>query len=312
MRLLVLGANGQLGGDLMAAAAARGIDATGAGRETLDIADPEALRGYLATAAFDALVNCAAALNTEAIEGDPAPAMAINAHAPALMAEAAAAKGARFLQVSTDYVFGGDAARAAPLTEADPPAPVNVYGASKLLGETLARLAGGDVTVFRVASTFGVRGTSGKGGNFVETMIRMGRERGKLTVVADQVMSPTATAWAADAILDFLDQRRPARGLSRGQHRRRVVVRLRPGHRRQGRRRGRGRALQGGGLALEGPPPGLERARQRQARRGDRPDPGLGGGARRVSRRQGPCLSGPSGARPGPRAKPLPPVALPC
>ena len=211
MRLLVLGANGQLGGDLMAAAAARGIDATGAGRETLDIADPEALRGYLATAAFDALVNCAAALNTEAIEGDPAPAMAINAHAPAVMAEAAAAKGARFLQVSTDYVFGGDAARAAPLTEADPPAPVNVYGASKLLGETLARLAGGDVTVFRVASTFGVRGASGKGGNFVETMIRMGRERGKLTVVADQVMSPTATAWAADAILDFLDPRRPAR-----------------------------------------------------------------------------------------------------
>ena len=206
MRLLVLGANGQLGGDLTAAAAARGIDAVGAGRETLDIADPEALRGYLAATPFDALVNCAAALNTEAIEGDPAPALAINAHAPGIMAEAAAATGARMIQVSTDYVFGGDAARSAPLTEGDAPAPVNVYGASKLLGETLARLAGGDVTVFRVASTFGVRGASGKGGNFVETMIRMGRERGKLTVVADQVMSPTATAWAAGAILDFLER----------------------------------------------------------------------------------------------------------
>ena len=120
------------------------------------------------------------------------------------MAEACAARGARMIQVSTDYVFGGDAARSTPLTEADPPAPVNVYGASKLLGETLAGLAGGDVTVFRVASTFGVRGASGKGGNFVETMIRMGRERGRLTVVADQVMSPTSTAWAAQAILDFL------------------------------------------------------------------------------------------------------------
>ena len=204
MRLLVLGAAGQLGGDLVAAAAARGITATGAGREAVNVADPEALRGWLAVAEFDALVNCAALLNTEAIEADPAPALAVNAHAPAVMAEVAAAKGARFLQVSTDYVFGGDAGRTAPLTEVDPPAPVNVYGASKLLGETLAQVAGGDVTVFRVASTFGVRGASGKGGNFVETMIRAGTERGELSVVADQVMSPTSTAWVAQAILDFL------------------------------------------------------------------------------------------------------------
>jgi dTDP-4-dehydrorhamnose reductase len=206
VRLLVLGANGQLGSDLMAAAAAAGIAARGAGRETLDVADAGALRGFLDATPFDALVNCAAMLDTEAIEGDPAPALAVNAHAPAVMAEAAAAKGARFVQVSTDYVFGGDADRRAPLTEADPPAPVNVYGASKLLGETLARVAGGDVTVFRVASTFGVRGARGKGGNFVETMIRVGRERGRLTVVADQTMSPTSTAWAAQAILDFLDR----------------------------------------------------------------------------------------------------------
>ena len=290
MRLLVLGANGQLGGDLMAAAAARGIDAVGAGRETLDIADPEALRGYLAATPFDALVNCAAALNTEAIEGDPAPALAINAHAPGIMAEAAAATGARMIQVSTDYVFGGDAARSAPLTEGDAPAPVNVYGASKLLGETLARLAGGDVTVFRVASTFGVRGASGKGGNFVETMIRMGRERGKLTVVADQVMSPTATAWAAGAILDFLERGGAAGVYHAVERRRGVLVRVREGDRGEGRRRRRGHALQGRRLAVEGAPAGVQRARQRQARRGDRADPGLGGGARRLSRRQGPCL----------------------
>ena len=210
MRLLVLGAGGQLGGDLMAAAAARGVAAQGAGRETLDIADPAALAGFLAATPFDALVNCAAAVNTELIEADPAPALAVNAHAPAVMAAAAAAKGARMIQVSTDYVFGGDATRTTPLTEADPPAPVNVYGASKLLGETLARLASADVAVFRVAASFGVRGASGKGGNFVETMLRLGRERGRLTVVEDQVMSPTATAWAAEAILDFLAKGGPA------------------------------------------------------------------------------------------------------
>lgn len=204
MRLLVLGANGQLGGDLIEAAAARGIAAQGAGRAEVDVADPAALAAFLDATPFDALVNCAALLNTEAIEGDPAPAMAVNAHAPAVMAEAAARRGARMIQVSTDYVFGGAPGRTAPLSEDAPPAPVNVYGASKLLGETLAGLAGADVSVFRVASTFGVRGASGKGGNFVETMIRFGRERGKLTVVADQVMSPTSTAWAAGAILDFL------------------------------------------------------------------------------------------------------------
>jgi len=207
MTLLVLGANGQLGGDLMAAAARSGMAATGAGREAVDVADPGALRAYLEATPFDVLVNCAALLNTEAIEGDPGPALAVNAHAPAIMAEVAAAKGARLVQISTDYVFGGDAARRAPLAEDAPPAPVNVYGLSKLYGETLARLAGGDVTVFRVASTFGVRGASGKGGNFVETMIRVGGSRGALTVVADQIMSPTSTAWAAQAILTFLERR---------------------------------------------------------------------------------------------------------
>ena len=206
MQLLVLGANGQLGGDLMAAAAAAGIAAVGAGRAEVDVADTDALRAYLGAADFDVLVNCAALLNTEAIEGDPAPALAVNAHAPAVMAEVAAARGARLIQVSTDYVFGGDAGRTTPLAEDAAPAPVNVYGLSKLYGETLARLGGGDVTVFRTASTFGVRGASGKGGNFVETMIRVGRERGALTVVADQIMSPTSTAWAAGAILAFLDR----------------------------------------------------------------------------------------------------------
>ncbi|MBP7003005.1 dTDP-4-dehydrorhamnose reductase [Amaricoccus sp.] len=204
MRLLVLGAAGQLGGDLMTAAAAAGVEAAGATRAEVDVADLPRLRAFLEGQDFDALVNCAARLDTEAIEGDPAPALAVNGHAPAVMAEVAAAKGARMIQVSTDYVFGGDTGRATPLTEADPTAPVNVYGLTKAFGETLARLGGGDVSVFRVASTFGVRGAAGKGGNFVETMIRMGTERGALKVVADQVMSPTSTAWAAQAILAFL------------------------------------------------------------------------------------------------------------
>lgn len=209
MKLLILGANGQLGGDLMDAAAAAGAPAAAAGRAEADVTDRAALRAFLDAAEFDVLVNCASFHQTDAVEAQADLAMAVNAHAPAVMAEAAAAKGARFIHISTDYVFGGDLGRAAPLGETDPPAPVNVYGLSKQFGETLAGLAGaaragGDVTVFRVASLFGVRGASGKGGNFVETMIRVGRERGALKVVADQVMSPTSTAFVARAILGFL------------------------------------------------------------------------------------------------------------
>ena len=107
------------------------------------------------------------------------------------------------MQVSTDYVFGGQTQRA-PLDEDAAPAPVNVYGATKALGETLAQLESDDVIVARVASLFGVAGASGKGGNFVETMIKFGRERGALKVVADQMMSPTSSWDAAEAILDLI------------------------------------------------------------------------------------------------------------
>ncbi len=207
MKLLVLGSAGQLGGDLMDAAAAAGMPAQGVGRAEIDVTDRDALRAFLAAApAFDVLVNATSYHKTDEVEVQAGLAMDVNAHAPAAMAEACAARGARFLHVSTDYVFGGDALRRTPLLETDLPAPVNVYGLSKLFGETLSGLAATDVTVFRVASLFGVRGASGKGGNFVETMIRFGREKGALKVVNDQVMSPTSTAFIARAILAFLDR----------------------------------------------------------------------------------------------------------
>jgi dTDP-4-dehydrorhamnose reductase len=209
VRLLVLGPNGQLGGDLMAAAAAAGVPAAGAGRDAVDVTDLAALADFLAAADFDALVNCTSYHKTDEVESAAELAMAVNAHAPARMAEICAAKRTRFIHISTDYVFGGDTGRRTPLAESDPVAPVNVYGLSKQFGETLAGLAGGDVTVFRVASLFGVRGASGKGGNFVETMIRFGRERGALKVVDDQIMSPTATAFIAEAILTFLGRQAP-------------------------------------------------------------------------------------------------------
>ena len=208
LRVLLLGPNGQLGYDVRRAHAEAGnpFDLLPLARDKLDVAAPGVTERALGSLEFDALVNCAAYTKVDELEDHAELAFAINAHAVQTMARACAAKGARFVHISTDYVFGGDATRNQPLREDDPTAPVNVYGASKAVGETLARLACDDVVILRVASLFGVAGASGKGGNFVETMIRAGRENRALRVVDDQTMSPTATADVARVVVRMLTE----------------------------------------------------------------------------------------------------------
>ncbi len=206
MRIALFGANGQLGSDLVGLAAQRGLDLRSVTRARVDAADPAA--GF-AGLEFDVAINCVAVTRVDDCEKDPAPAVAINAHFAGRLAKACAERGARLVQVSTDYVYGGQAQRE-PLSEEIGRAPVNVYGATKALGEDLAKLEHDDVIVARVASLFGVAGASGKGGNFVETMLKFGKERGRLTVVADQMMSPTASWDAGEAILDLIAAKAPA------------------------------------------------------------------------------------------------------
>jgi dTDP-4-dehydrorhamnose reductase len=199
-RIALFGANGQLGQDLSAIAASRGLSLIALQRPMFDATDRAGLDAALAGLDFDVAINSVAVTRVDDCEKDPAPAVAINAHFAETLARACAAKKARLVQVSTDYVFGGQTQRA-PLDEDAATAPINVYGETKLQGEALAH---DDVIVARVASLFGVAGASGKGGNFVETMIKFGRERGALKVVADQVMSPTSSWDAAEAILDLI------------------------------------------------------------------------------------------------------------
>ena len=207
-RVLLLGPDGQLGRDIRRAhaAAAGPVDLVPVARDALDMAAPGAVERVLGGAAFDVVVNCAAYTAVDDAEDDAGRAFAVNAHAVGAMARACAAKGARLIHLSTDYVFGGDRTRRRPLAERAPTAPVNVYGASKAMGETLARLESEDVVILRVASLFGTAGAGGRGGNFVETMIRAGRERGSLRVVDDQTMSPTAAADVAAVVMRMLAQ----------------------------------------------------------------------------------------------------------
>ena len=205
MKVVLLGPDGQLGYDIRKAHDDAGVpfELLPVGRDRLDVTAPD-LEERLAQWSFDILVNCTGYHKTDEVEDNAGLAFAVNAHAVQGMAHACARQAARLVHVSTDYVFGGDTKRRTPLCEEDLVAPVNVYGASKLLGETLARLACEDVVVVRVASLFGAAGASGKAGNFVETMLRLAREQGQLKVVDDQVMSPTATADVARVLMRML------------------------------------------------------------------------------------------------------------
>jgi dTDP-4-dehydrorhamnose reductase len=210
MKVVVLGPNGQLGSDILAANARNGggIDIEGVGRDALDVTDLDGIEGVLGPMSFDALVNCTSYHKTDEVEKNASLAFTINAHAVQRMATVCASKGARFVHISTDYVFSGDATK--PYVEEDRPGPLNVYGASKLMGEGLARNVHDDTLVLRVASLFGVAGASGKGGNFVETMIRVGKEKGELRVVDDITMSPAGTEDVAEALLVMLTREAPA------------------------------------------------------------------------------------------------------
>jgi dTDP-4-dehydrorhamnose reductase len=220
VRLLVLGARGQLGHDMVLAGRAAGLTVTALSRGDLELigadagaADGDALAGRLAHHEFDVLVNCVAYTRVDDAETDAGAAFALNAAAPERLAFACAARGARLVQPSTDFVFDGLAGR--PYREDDPPAPLSVYGASKLAGEARARRAHASGTlVVRTASLFGVAGArradAGGPGNFVETMIRRGAETGRLRVVDDVVMSPTSTADLAAGILGLIQADAPA------------------------------------------------------------------------------------------------------
>ena len=207
-RVLLLGPNGQLGHDIRREhARARGrFDLVSLPRKLLDVTSPEAIARVLGSLQFDALVNCAAYTHVDRAEDDAATAFAVNAHAVQALARVCHAKRAPILHISTDHVFGGDPALRRPLREEDRAAPINVYGASKAMGETRARLESDDAVVLRTASLFGVAGVGGKGSNFVETVIGAARERGPLRVVDDQTMSPTASADVARIVVQMVQE----------------------------------------------------------------------------------------------------------
>ncbi|MCE2514546.1 MAG: NAD(P)-dependent oxidoreductase [Acidobacteria bacterium] len=157
MRVLVTGAGGRLGTAVGRLFASAGDDVTQAGRADIDLTDPHQVRGGVAAARPDAIVNCAAGNDVDGAEDEPRTALAVNAFGVRMLARAARAAGATLVHYSTDFVFDGKAER--PYTEDDVPNPRSVYATSKLLGEWFAR--GGRHYVLRVESLFGAVGDPG-------------------------------------------------------------------------------------------------------------------------------------------------------
>jgi len=192
--ILLTGGSGQVGTELRRRAAAHELEIVAPGRDALDLADPAAIARMAAARDWAAIVNCGAYTAVDRAESEPEAAMAINGVAPGLLADAAAARGIRLVHVSTDYVFDGT--REGFWDETDGVAPLGVYGETKEAGERAVRAAGGDHVILRTAWV-----VSPWGQNFVKTMLRLGRERPALRVVADQRGCPTAAGDIADALL---------------------------------------------------------------------------------------------------------------
>jgi len=196
-RYVVTGAGGMLGHDLLDALTGREV--TALTRADLDITDPAAVRAALRGA--DVVINAAAYTRVDDAESDEASAFAINATGAGILADAAAAVGARLVHVSTDYVFDGSGTE--PYAEDTPRRPLGAYGRTKAAGEELV-LRHPEVYVVRTAWLYGEHG-----GNFPTTMLRLARERESLSVVTDQVGQPTWSRDLADAIVRLLDTDAP-------------------------------------------------------------------------------------------------------
>jgi dTDP-4-dehydrorhamnose reductase len=201
VRLLVTGANGQVGWELRRSLTPLG-EVTALDRNQCDLSRPERLPDIVRGAKPDVIVNAAAYTAVDKAEQEEPLATLVNGAAVGVLAEEARKAGSLLMHYSTDYVFDGE--KPSPYTEDDTPHPINAYGRSKLAGETALRQAGGDHVILRTSWIYAARGR-----NFVHTILRLAKERDELRIVDDQIGAPT---WARDIAEATAQVVRAARG----------------------------------------------------------------------------------------------------
>ena len=189
MRLMIIGSNGQLGSDLVKVL--QDEDVIPLTHQDVDICEPVGIRAALRYHRPEVVINTAAYHKVDECEANAGRAFAVNTFGVRDLALACRQQGCALVQLSTDYVFDG--CRRAAYAETDLPSPINVYGVSKLAGEHFVKYLLDRHFILRTSGLFGTAGSSGKGGNFVELMLRLAREGRAIRVVDDQVLSPTFT-----------------------------------------------------------------------------------------------------------------------
>ncbi len=204
MKVLITGANGQLGTDLCQVLT--DSDVTPLTHKDIEITYIGSVKKACYKHRPDIIINTAAYVRVDDCETEPDKAFSVNALGARNVAVVAQEIGAKMVHISTDYVFGGETEpRTTPYTEFDTPVPLNLYGRSKLAGENFVRHLCLRHFIVRSSSLFGITGASGKGGNFVETMLILAKERDELRVVTDQVFSPTYTKDLARKIVQLIE-----------------------------------------------------------------------------------------------------------
>lgn len=200
MKVAVIGANGQLGCDVCAAFSSNGHEVIPLNHDIVDIADYASMSLPLEQAKPDVIVNTAAMHNVDACEADPARSFEVNGIGARNLARIANELDSTLFYLSTDYVFDGS--KMAPYVETDYPIPLNVYGNSKLAGESFVRSIAKKYFIVRVSGLYGANPCRAKGGNnFVKLMLKLCKERDEIRVVDDEVLTPTFTADVARQIV---------------------------------------------------------------------------------------------------------------
>jgi dTDP-4-dehydrorhamnose reductase len=202
VKVAIIGSNGQLGSDLLKAL--KEVDIIPLKHSDVEVVDINSVNIALKSSRPDIVINTAAFHKVDDCETDPLKAFRINAIGARNVAVISQEIGAKLVFISTDYVFGGETARTIPYTEYDKTFPINIYGQAKVAAEDYVQHLCTRYFIVRGSGLFGVAGSSGKGGNFVETMLKLGKERPELRVVHDQVFSPTYTKDLANKIVQLI------------------------------------------------------------------------------------------------------------
>ena len=198
-KLLCIGKSGQVARALQARSHAYDVELIALGRPAADLLHPDRLEAAIRSIAPDIVINAAAYTQVDQAESEREAAFAINAEGPKALAKICVARALPLIHISTDYVFDGSGST--PFRETDTTSPINVYGASKLAGENHIKQVLSEHVILRTSWVYGPYGS-----NFVKTMLRLAREKGAVSVVEDQIGSPTSAAEIADAIFVISSQ----------------------------------------------------------------------------------------------------------